>query len=148
MHQLSKKDFDLILWISELCVMEGNNSDDSKQQLVGTHKWSGSQRNGEAHKWHLRAAQCISSKRFRNHCVKWLLSRIYKMSLGCVLYRLCSFPCRFCEEEEETVEHLLCRCIAKENIRRYVLMNCTPDPSFFNNKNLFRLLNYINKLKV
>ena len=53
-----------------------------------------------------------------------------------------------CNEEEESVEHLLCKCVAKENIRRRILMNCTPDPSYFNNINLSRLLNYIKKLEV
>ena len=54
--------------------------------------------------------------------------------------------CRFCGEEEESVEHLLCTCIAKQATRRRILMNCTPDPSFFVNIDLAKLLNYIKKL--
>ena len=54
--------------------------------------------------------------------------------------------CRLCGEEKETVEHLLCHCIAREATRRRIFMNCTPEPAYFNNINLLKLLNYIKKL--
>ena len=56
--------------------------------------------------------------------------------------------CRFCGDEEESVEHILCSCVAKENSRRRLLKNCTPDPYFFNNIDLSRLLNYVKNLRL
>ena len=56
--------------------------------------------------------------------------------------------CRFCGEEEESVDHLLCTCVAKQANRRRILMNCTSKLSFFNNIDLTRLLNYIKRLSL
>ena len=48
--------------------------------------------------------------------------------------------CRFCDDEVESVEHLLCSYVAKEDARRRWRKNCTPDPSYFNNIDLSRLV--------
>ena len=56
--------------------------------------------------------------------------------------------CRFCGAEEETVEHLLCVCVAKLATRKRTLMNCTPTPSFFNNIDLCKLLNFLKTLSL
>ena len=80
------------------------------------------------------------------HSIAQYATHINTTVLTYTLHAITDDICRFCGEEVESVEQLLCTCVANQATRRRSLMNCAPDPPFFNNIDLTKLLNNIKKL--